>query len=296
MAIYSDMNGFPESGFPVLSDVSDRICMNTLYGNPLKPSGFWLDVVGANRLAGALTIAGALTGVTTLAASGTATLSSSTNPLTLSGSDAVLSMTGANAVLSMTGANASIGTQLSRVRNGFFNNLDITRTPTVLGEPVALRADLVRHVPFTASGAINVPSDKTGVVAGDIRYNTTADALEYYNGSVWHDSGSPALISGTESGVAEGNNSVVLSPTNSKYLIKYLIITTTSTNWTLTLYTKDDYATGPLEVITARNGNYNAYLDLPWQDADSTSEIHYGFQSSSGSETHSLTVYATSLR
>ena len=36
MAVYSDINGFPEAGFPVLSDVSDRVCLNTLYWNPLK--------------------------------------------------------------------------------------------------------------------------------------------------------------------------------------------------------------------------------------------------------------------
>jgi hypothetical protein len=64
MAIYSDMNNFPESGFPVLADVSDRVCLNTLYYNPLKPAGFVIDVVGANRLAGQLTIAGSLTGAT----------------------------------------------------------------------------------------------------------------------------------------------------------------------------------------------------------------------------------------
>ena len=45
MAAYSDINGFPEAGFPVLSDVSDRVCLNTLYWNPLKEAGFILDVV-----------------------------------------------------------------------------------------------------------------------------------------------------------------------------------------------------------------------------------------------------------
>lgn len=64
MAVYSDMNNFPESGFPVLADATDRICLNTLYWNPLKPSGFMIDVVGPNRLAGQLTIAGSLTGAT----------------------------------------------------------------------------------------------------------------------------------------------------------------------------------------------------------------------------------------
>jgi hypothetical protein len=64
MAIYSDMNNFPESGYPVLSDTSDGLCLNTLYYNPLRPNGFKIDVVGNNRLAGQLTIAGSLTGAT----------------------------------------------------------------------------------------------------------------------------------------------------------------------------------------------------------------------------------------
>ena len=94
MAVYSDINGFPEAGFPVLSDVSDRVCLNTLYWNPLKEAGLILDVVGNNRLAGNLSLAGmlsgvtsitmngALSGVSTISASGTATLTSS-NPLSL---------------------------------------------------------------------------------------------------------------------------------------------------------------------------------------------------------------------
>ena len=70
MAVYSDINGFPESGFPVLSDVSDRVCLNTLYWNPLKEAGFILDVVGNNRLAGNLSLAGMLSGVTSITMNG----------------------------------------------------------------------------------------------------------------------------------------------------------------------------------------------------------------------------------
>ena len=59
MPIYSDMNGFPESGFPILSDVSDRLCLNTLYANPVKELNLILDIIGNNRLLGALILGGA---------------------------------------------------------------------------------------------------------------------------------------------------------------------------------------------------------------------------------------------
>jgi hypothetical protein len=155
MPLYSDMNGFPEVGFPILGDVGDRLCLNTLYWSPLKPSGYVIDMVGASRLgtvlitaAGAVSgittlgIGGALSGATTIAANNTVTLSSATAPLTLSGANAVLSITGLSAVLSMTGLNASIGTFLSRIRRAWFTDLDVTNTPTVLGEPVALIKDI----------------------------------------------------------------------------------------------------------------------------------------------------------
>lgn len=159
MAIWSDMNGFPESGFPVLADVSDRICLGTLNLIPLAASGYIIDVVGAVRL-GAVTISatgalacvglaagGAISGATTIAANNTVTLSSATAPLTMSGASAVMSMSGANAKFLMTGLNASIGTVLNRIRRGWFTDLDTYNVPTVQGDPVVLLSDLSRYVP-----------------------------------------------------------------------------------------------------------------------------------------------------
>ena len=153
MAAYSDINGFPESGFPVLSDVSDRVCLNTLYWNPLKEAGFILDIVGNNRLAGNLSLAGmlsgvtsitmngALSGVSTITANGTATLTSS-NPL---------SLTDVNANIRMPGLNSSIGSILERVNKGYFKNIDVANTLTVNGDDVALIGDIKRYV----SGTLN---------------------------------------------------------------------------------------------------------------------------------------------
>jgi len=98
MAIYSDMNGFPEGGFPVLANDNDMISLNNLYWNPLKLSGLYIDVNGAVRFGtvtcGAITAAGvaaggAISGATTIAANNTVTLSSATAPLTMTGQDAV---------------------------------------------------------------------------------------------------------------------------------------------------------------------------------------------------------------
>lgn len=147
MALYSDMNGFPEIGFPVLADVQDRIVLNTLYYNPLKHSDYKLDVVGNSRLFGTLAISGALSGVTTLAMSGAlsgVTTLGANNTVTLSHDTAPLTISGTNAVISMPGLNASIGTKLFRIRRAFFTDLDTANSPTVKGEPVMTRMDCVQ--------------------------------------------------------------------------------------------------------------------------------------------------------
>ena len=70
MPVYSDTNGFPEAGFPVLADESDRIVLNTLYSVPQKYLGYTMDVSGNNRLLGNLVIGGTLTGVSSLTMAG----------------------------------------------------------------------------------------------------------------------------------------------------------------------------------------------------------------------------------
>ena len=72
MAVWSDMNGFPEGGFPVLANANDMITLGQVYLEPLRSNNYVIDVLGNNRLAGALTIAGALTGCAGIAADPTA--------------------------------------------------------------------------------------------------------------------------------------------------------------------------------------------------------------------------------
>ena len=153
MPLFSDTNGFPESGFPVLTNESDKLVLNTLYTVPQRYLNYTMDVVGDNRLSGALVINGALSGVsslsmngalsgvTTIDASGTTTLSSATAPLTLSGATAVFSMTGTDAVFSMSGNRASVGTQFQRINKAWLKDLDLINRPTVGEDVVALLGD-----------------------------------------------------------------------------------------------------------------------------------------------------------
>jgi hypothetical protein len=182
MAVFSDMNGFPEGGFPVLANDNDMISLNNLYWNPLKLSGFIVDVNGAVRLGavtcGAITAAGvaaggAISGATTIAANNTVTLSHDTSPLTISGT---------NAILSITGWNASIGTLLQRVRRAFFTDLEVKNTPTVDGEPVALIRDLTskqdKFVTKTTTG------DGVGS-EGIMQINTFDKTIKVYADGGW---------------------------------------------------------------------------------------------------------------
>ncbi len=160
MAVWSDMNGFPEGGFPVLANANDMITLGQVYLEPLKFNQYRIDVLGNNRLAGALVIAGALTGcagvavggalsgVTTIAANNTATLSHATAPLTLSGASAVLNMSGENANILMSGLNSSIGTILQKVKKIFAKTLFLDERPKVGEDEVALVGDLVSKAPL----------------------------------------------------------------------------------------------------------------------------------------------------
>lgn len=139
MALYSDMNGFPESGFPVLVDMEDRLTLNTLYYSPIKHLGYKIDVVGNNRLLGALVVGGALSGVTSLsmggALSGVSTIGASGN-VTLSGGDLII--TSGNILMT----SGSIGSVVSTIRKIWANNLYIKNRPECgEGDFVALVSD-----------------------------------------------------------------------------------------------------------------------------------------------------------
>ena len=185
MPIYSDMNGFPESGFPILSDVSDRLCLNTLYANPVKQLNLILDIIGNNRLLGALilggalsgvtslTMGGALAGVTSLSASGTATLTS----------DVPIVLSNQNAVLNMPGLNSALGTILTRINKAWLNNLDVKNRPTVGEDIVALISDLIPYLKDGYTNLTPMPEKVGGAEVGttfeNVGIKATLDTILY---------------------------------------------------------------------------------------------------------------------
>lgn len=148
MALYSDMNGFPESGFPVLADAEDRITLNTLYYNPIKHLGYKIDVVGNNRLLGALVISGRLSGVTALAMGG------ALSGVTTIGASGAVTLSGGNLVMttgSILMTSGEIGSLLARIKKAWLQDLYIKNRPTCGdGDFVALSSDLAFLMSRTA--------------------------------------------------------------------------------------------------------------------------------------------------
>lgn len=147
MAVWSDMNGFPESGFPVLANANDMITLGQLYLEPLRMNNYMIDILGNNRLAGALVIAGALSGVSSLSMagplSGVTTLAANNN-VTLSHATAPLTLSGADANINMTGFNSSIGSMLNKIKRVFIQKLFLGERPIVNDDEVALVSDFQR--------------------------------------------------------------------------------------------------------------------------------------------------------
>jgi hypothetical protein len=142
---------------------------------------------------------------------------------------------------------------------------------------------------------MTVPVDVPLVSPGDIRVNSSEDALEYSaDGVAWHDAGSPKYLRSSATAVPEGNNSLV--GLKNKFVVKTIRIVTSSTRWTLTVYSKDDYASDPLVVLRNRGGYCLLHWDTPYEDKDGTAEFHYNFTDSLGSNAHDIEVVGTSLR
>lgn len=92
----------------------------------------------------------------------------------------------------------------------------------------------------------------------------------------------------TATGQAEDTGLSIVNLPN-KMLIRNILIETLSTSWGLFLYTEDDYSTGEKQVVFERDGDMMVDLNLFWEDADESGELHYKVVSASGSETHDIT-------
>ena len=130
-------------------------------------------------------------------------------------------------------------------------------------------------------------------VAGMEIYNTTDNKPEFYNGTEWIAMGIQKLIKVSDTSQAEGNNSI--TGFKNKVNIKRIKIETTATNWTLTLYEKDDYSTDPFMAMLLGNGDKVIYLDHLYEDQDASSEFHYKFTDEIGTATHDIEVRGLEL-
>lgn len=125
-----------------------------------------------------------------------------------------------------------------------------------------------------------IPIDQTGVNAGDIRYNSTDVALEYYDGAGWHDSGSPKWKAIKALAQSEGNLNLTSSTdwNIDKAIIKSIMILTTATSWDAILYMDDNFdiysMMPPLTIAEDYNASTTLYLDFPYYDEDVTKEVH----------------------
>jgi len=105
----------------------------------------------------------------------------------------------------------------------------------------------------------------------------------------------PPMVDVSDTTVAEGYNDI--TSFNNKVQIKWIEITTSSTDWTFTVYEDDDAPGAHVrEIVSNRSGNYNIYWDYPYEDADATSEFHYNFTDDSGANTHNIRVLGYRLR
>lgn len=155
------------------------------------------------------------------------------------------------------------------------------------------------------AGVINVASDVAGVSAGDIRYNSTDVALEYYDGTNWHDAGSPKYIFIKATTQNEDTDIHLSDATNwavSKALIKSIRVETSATDWDLYLlqndngHATDDANIPEIQIMEAGNGNEVIFLDHAYDDEDDSSEVHIYFHDDAASNTFDIYVVGVQMR
>lgn len=175
-----------------------------------------------------------------------------------------------------------------------YYHLDATEFGYLDGQDQAVKTTSdVTFDDITATSTMTLPADSAAGTRR-IRYNTTDNILEVHNGTEWIAMGILKVKEVSETSVTEGNNSVTGAFNKQKIL--WVDVETTSTDWTMTLYSKDDYSTKPIILVVNRNGDYRFPLNRYYEDEDATNEIHYNFTSASGSETHDINFQIEEVR
>lgn len=122
---------------------------------------------------------------------------------------------------------------------------------------------------------------------------TSVDHLTAHLAGIDDRLGEPTMVNITDNAVAEGNNSI--TGFEDVVLVKRIRIETVSVNWSMTLFSKDDYTSDPLAVFENRIGDWELEIDIPYEDKDASQEFHYSFTDHNGTNTHDIEVWGVAL-
>jgi hypothetical protein len=122
---------------------------------------------------------------------------------------------------------------------------------------------------------------------------TNVDELSAHLAGIDNKLGEPTMVNISDTAVAEGNNSITGS--EDQILVKRIRVETSAVNWTLTVYSRDDYTSDPLAIFENRIGDWELEIDIPYEDKDASQEFHYNFNDLNGSNTHDIELWAVKL-
>jgi len=170
-------------------------------------------------------------------------------------------------------------------------------TPWQLMEAIEVDLSTTPFVLRSVRGAERFEVIVTAITGGPtsvrLSFRAVSSSLAESGGGGGGGAAALELVNVTDSAVPEGDHSI--TGFESKVLLKKIKVVTASVNWTLTVFSKDDYTSDPVIVLPNRIGDWRINLDLPYEDKDATSEFHYNFTDHNGSNTHDIEVWGVKV-
>lgn len=185
-----------------------------------------------------------------------------------------------------------LGDSTHEYKDGFFDGT--LNTDSLVADTADINGGTVDGATIGQSSAavvrgsrIEVDNNTTHIDKDGSNNMTFTDAV--HGTKTLSEMGSPTMVDVSDTAVAEGYNDI--TGFNNKVLIKWIEITTSSTDWTFTAY-EDDDAPGAhaREIVSNRSSNYKIYWDYSYEDVDASSEFHYRFVDNSGANTHNIRI------